>query len=762
MKTVHGRRRFACKAAALTLAVALPVSLAGTAAPESAPPVQRAPMALEEGVIQDFGGELLPMPDDAPSVLEKVAEKGSLSLYASLVNGEFAVRDSKTGTVWYSNPPDRWDDPYSGSDRPATLSLMTAHYVDMTTRVDEYPTSYGACEIENGISVKRIPDGIEVSFTFVEAQITIPLCIELTDHGVKASVDVTRIEEKGSKTLMDISLLPYFGAGGVEDDGYIVVPDGCGALIDFNNGKQNFVRFQEPIYGLNTILSGEQRTKISENCPLPLFGIRNGDSGYAAIITDGDAVASVTAGVSKKGSGYNNVFVGYTLRSASNVVLNGATIPIYEKGKPHLDTCAVEYRLLTGEDATYTGIAKAYSAYLQQELGVKPLDRNGLSMFVEVYGAVRIDRSVLGIPTKVTQTLTTFEQARELTAALQKAGVEHLILDYQNYDASALRGKMPVSFKPDNKLGGKGGYERLKTWLDTQGIPLVSNVNFTTYAVSGGGVSVRGDSAKSFAGLPGLRYSFNLATQQADTSAPAYYYLAPRELPSVIGRFQKSYDAARFGAIGLDTLATMLYADFSEQGSGRQATRNTFAQAADTLAQNSDVYLRGGASHLFPSASYIFDMPDDDSQYDIVDRSIPLLQLAVSGLIPYSITPINGNADPDKQLLKAVEYGADLKFNFTYSDPGITGDPTLGYLNGVWYEPWLDYAAEAYQKAAALREQVGDSLEGHAMVQEGVYVTTYTGGSRVAVNYTDSDVNVEGTVVPAMDFALLGGGARHE
>lgn len=32
-------------------------------------------------------------------------------------------------------------------------------------------------------------------------------------------------------------LLPFFGAASKSDKGYIVVPDGCGAVINFNNKK---------------------------------------------------------------------------------------------------------------------------------------------------------------------------------------------------------------------------------------------------------------------------------------------------------------------------------------------------------------------------------------------------------------------------------------------------------------------------------------------------------------------------------------------
>lgn len=48
---------------------------------------------------------------------------------------------------------------------------------------------------------------------------------------------------------MDIDLLEYFGAAGPEEEGYMFVPDGSGALIMFNNGKVNAPAYIGYVYG---------------------------------------------------------------------------------------------------------------------------------------------------------------------------------------------------------------------------------------------------------------------------------------------------------------------------------------------------------------------------------------------------------------------------------------------------------------------------------------------------------------------------------
>ena len=45
------------------------------------------------------------------------------------------------------------------------------------------------------------------------------------------------LEYKEDYPIYYLSVLPYFGASGTTDEGFLFVPEGGGALIEFNNGK---------------------------------------------------------------------------------------------------------------------------------------------------------------------------------------------------------------------------------------------------------------------------------------------------------------------------------------------------------------------------------------------------------------------------------------------------------------------------------------------------------------------------------------------
>lgn len=66
---------------------------------------------------------------------------------------------------------------------------------------------------------------------------TVTLEWHLGEDNVEAKLPVSAIEERGGGKVYRIQLLPYMAAAGSDENGYMVVPNGSGSLIRFNNGK---------------------------------------------------------------------------------------------------------------------------------------------------------------------------------------------------------------------------------------------------------------------------------------------------------------------------------------------------------------------------------------------------------------------------------------------------------------------------------------------------------------------------------------------
>jgi len=82
----------------------------------------------------------------------------------------------------------------------------------------------------------------------------VTLRYSLEGNSLIVNVPFDKIAYRGAYPMVKLAVLPYFGAGGTNDEGYLLVPDGSGALIYFNNGRQNQLSYNNDIYGWDEAL----------------------------------------------------------------------------------------------------------------------------------------------------------------------------------------------------------------------------------------------------------------------------------------------------------------------------------------------------------------------------------------------------------------------------------------------------------------------------------------------------------------------------
>ena len=144
----------------------------------------------------------------------------------------------------------------------------------------------------------------------------------------------------------------------------MVVPNGSGSIINFNNGKINAADYSQYIYNLDPLADSLTQTEYTEKARLGLFGICKEDSSILVTIEDGASLANITAGVSGKFSVYNYVYPSFMLRVYDILSIFGSTgssadLPIVVKDIYDCNL-SVKYTFLTDEYSGYSGIANYY------------------------------------------------------------------------------------------------------------------------------------------------------------------------------------------------------------------------------------------------------------------------------------------------------------------------------------------------------------------------------------------------------------------
>ena len=109
------------------------------------------------------------------------------------------------------------------------------------------------------------------------------------------------------------------------------MPDGCGALIYLNNGRTDYPIYSEPVYGADRSIPQEQALPYEKqtNC-LPVFGLKQGDKAWYAVIEKGDAVANIRADIARTRDSYNVVLASFNTMSRMVVNTGSGRVMTYQ------------------------------------------------------------------------------------------------------------------------------------------------------------------------------------------------------------------------------------------------------------------------------------------------------------------------------------------------------------------------------------------------------------------------------------------------
>ncbi len=142
----------------------------------------------------------------------------------------------------------------------------------------------------------------------------------LEDNKLSVKVPLSEIEYNEDYPIVELQVLPYMGASNTDEEGYMLVPEGGGGLINFNNGKTGQQLYQSNVYGWDY---GQSRDTIVDETDsnYPLFAIANetDQSSFLCIADEGSSYATVEADISGKNNGYNYSTFCYAMIHGENM-----------------------------------------------------------------------------------------------------------------------------------------------------------------------------------------------------------------------------------------------------------------------------------------------------------------------------------------------------------------------------------------------------------------------------------------------------------
>ena len=619
--------------------------------------------------------------------------------------------------------------------------------------------------------------GFSVTFTEpAEFDLTVELVLDdngdLVVHVPSGSI----VSHNDYYTPQSLTLLPNFGATTVDEyeEGYILLPDGSGALAAFNSYLPNVTDYKRPYYDNDFFSDYYYMPEYSEELYMPVYGMLYGPSenarkGFLAIAEEGARTAYLNvklASPNADSAKYNKAYNSFEITQYKRVKINGeysssSGTYLVNTGMQDLDL-TMRYQFY-GKGVTYYDMARGYQAYLAQSQGMPVEYGDGAAkMYLEVVGGLNITSRFVGIPYSKAYSMTDYEEL--LTMMEQLEDVDYLM----QYDGAFNGGWNNELNRGGDLAGQNGSGSRLKqvlSYAEEHQIPLYMQVALSQIWENGNGFRASSHAVLDYANeeVSLSRYQLVLGILNSALSDGMthddYYLLSPRFLSGVTDSFLK--DADQYSRLAVSDLAGMYYADYRYENYVSGETGNKVLEKnLEKLSGEKELALTNPHIDKLKYGSVASDVSRESSDYATFAATIPFKQLVMNGLIDYTTEDVNlSSKNASYFVLQAAELGSFPKFILTWKNVDVLKNSDFSYLYSAQFRLLEDKIRDVYQECASIRSRVGtNEITGHEVIDGGVYHTTYAGGAEVYVNYNLYEVTLpDGTQLPAEGYLIKEG-----
>ena len=588
----------------------------------------------------------------------------------------------------------------------------------------------------------------------------------LDGKSLLVNVPLDKIAYRPAYPIRELVLLPFMGSGNVNDEGYMLVPDGSGALIYFNNGKQNQIPYSIGVYGWDEAMPRD--VVVSDNkAPFPAFGIHKNGSSLLCIIEEGSAYAGIRADVSGRNSSENRVYPFFEMVHGAIMNISGRSeraVYQYEATLPEGENITLRYTPCAAPG--YIGMANEYRSWLFNQYPELASRRtaNNVPIAVEVVGAVNKTQHRLGLPMDLPLKLTSYAETEGMINDFANYGWRNVQVKLNGWFNRSVDHSVPTKIKLINTLGNKGDFTKIVSAAEKNNFTLYPEVDFLLVrdVKAFGGFSLYSDAARYVTRDRVQRYPFSFIWFGERKQWGKINYLArPASMFRMIDTFMQKGASLGLKNIAFRNMGLKLSGDYNERRHiSREAAMKMRQQYLAGMKQSgSEIMLNTGFVYSVPWASMITDMMIDDQYFGITDAAIPFFQIVLHGFVPYTGKAINLAEDYTKNLLKSVEGGAGLYFSFMAEETAVLQETKFRQFYANEYHKWVNDADRLYKQFEKdFSRLYSQAITNHVILSQGVTVTEYEDGTRVVVNTSDTAWNYNGNIIDANHYIVLGRG----
>ncbi len=588
-----------------------------------------------------------------------------------------------------------------------------------------------AYTLENGVSLKVFFPSQSIGFTFN---------IWLESGRMWALIPIDSLVESDIFSVLSIDMLPYFGAAPAGEDGYIMFPDGSGALYDFTQktvatSPVTVDVYSDRVTDVDELLDA-QSTGV-HSVRIPAYGIRRGRDAVIAYIADSAASSAVTLEPAGYVCNFNRIYGSGIYRKVTEVVSEAGISSYQSDGRIGTGDFSICYQFLNNEKANYSGMASAVRGLLQ-EYKLLPENDSDVGLKLDVVMGAE-EETMVG---STYRTVTTLSQLEDILSKLPETDskIATVLVGWQEHGY----GLYPDTGRAASSIGN------LSKFKVGNGVELYLDYHAVLADKGRKGATLRRDgirNSKRVTILGDIRETFVI---NANTQLSMFEKI----LPDL--NFSGKYGLSVSGA------GSILYDDYNKHcGMTRQQTANSLSALLDKAGKDAPLMVNEPNDYALKYADFVSNLYQNSSGYHILGESVPFYQMVISGTVPYSLD-IAGNLSSDFRItrLRWAEYGAVPYFVVSADGSAALSETAADIFFAIDFEEQSEQISKTVTEFEALHKKLQNStLCSHSKVADNVYRSDFENGASVYVNYNDQEVTVQGITVPAMDYVVQEVGA---
>lgn len=698
---------------------------------------------------------LLPAPALAavklPSGYQAIVENERFIVGLNTSNCFFCVADKALGKVFLSNPTNwKSDKKATGSAKTRLQSQLVVTVLRGETENTETVNSQVGSVSKGSVKLQKVDNGLRILYTFMDYGITVPLYVTIAEDCFRVYIPADEIEETTADKLLDIEIAPLLGASGARDEGYILIPDGSGALIRFNNGKTKAGAYKAQVYGNDKTFAATVDNNTMLRAALPVLGMDCGDYGLMAVATQGDAHAYVNAAVSGVTNSYNTMSFSFSVRAKGEYTIgeenyNARTVNLYQQDKSTLDRYEVSYYPLPEGACDWMAMADAYGKMLFGSDTTAPESRVSLRL----YGMIYKNKPQLGIPVSTAIALTPYESAAEIFQMLADAGVPS-VAEYLNWNNNAARNRAG-GVKVSGTLGGRKAFSALLEKAEMLDTPVYFTTNLLSFSSETALIARFTDAATKLSSFPVELNTYVISTHKRDETIAPDYVLKAERVTDKAAELIAAYET--LGAkSSLGDAANLLYSDFTSKNGSRSVLTAALTELLDSAG---DTLMSWPNAYALPHAAYVADVPMNSSNLALADETVPFYAQVLQGRVGFSGTAVNLADEPRTAFLYALETGGDLAFTLAMENTDELRFSDDSNLYAIRFADWQETIVQMYGELTAVRVQLGELLSRETA--KDIITLRYDNGATLILNYGTTAAETTFGPVESLGYLIVTG-----